>query len=825
MVSERVVADAAVLPRSRSTRVVHQVQPGGFAASTTARLRKRSHSQNQICHDVRATTDSSISTLRLRDLPLPAILQAGSAKRDVRAASATPATAIEADRTLCSSKPLQQEDGNQEESGMIIDTNSTTDPHNDNNQRDNHRLRDARYGISVNSSAQHPPRPKPTLSDYTPRFATLDRCGDSSHLDPLLAASSPPAASPNERTRAERVCDEILATERAYVRDLKILLRQFFAPLQEFALKYTIDLGSMSALHASIRTIVQIHSELLRQLAAPSTATSGLETRSRAREIVGGIYGVDVEHDDEDWTSVYAGSSIMGSLVARPESLRSESQPVSVEKVVAAFDFTIEFMKVYALYCSSYLHARDELEVLQKTHSGLNALTSQLNEQTHRDMRVDIVSLMIKPVQRICQYPLLFRELLTHAPSEAEGEHIAKTLRKIEGVSARVNEKVRDAQNNARLYELYKSIDPKSKIDLMQPSRTLLGEMIVRVVSSDTPCWSSFLRRLGGSSRRDRQREGVRRSCDSFLSSSGHSSALESTSPLLSPRSPQALESPRISMQSLMSTRSPLLLRRSSGEKMRLILLSDMLLMARKQEGKLRIKRQLCLSCAHTAATDDSTEPAAAHPWSLVIEMAKVGRCYCHHLTPATLKRSPKRRSSLSMALQGGHLESLTLKRTSQESSSATSPQKQDAPSQRTGSRLTGLLRGSEIVSAFRSARRYVVICSSEQQRAELAAILETAIARNARAPAKALSSMFPSVSNAAKFSAKFWRALKPRRLRTHQDTETATVAHETGMSAHVRQLAPHLAASSHHPSEEDDGSQISRLDRRSTDSSRREVV
>ncbi|TYZ67834.1 hypothetical protein PybrP1_000739 [[Pythium] brassicae (nom. inval.)] len=787
MVTGRREVNAVSPSRSRSTRSLRPpTQFDEFGDSTQPRPRKRSHSQNQIRRDVGRAVQSQnfasgtrTSVLRLRELPFPAPVVSKWAKRGVHEPLEAEATATLKTKppTVEHARVPRQETkvefkhhGGNQDHLRALDCLGPFDFANDNNQVDDNEA------LEVAATADEEPTPrspswKPAESEYTPRLAMVDRTGNRDSCLLSFLSMQSPGSAPLKWTYTERICDEILTTERAYVRDLETLLRHFFVPLQEYALKYTIPLGSVSALQASIRTIVHIHNDLLQQLVGTPPSGTRMHESVQVLGSVGGSWcngGHLAAANEGDVVPLWGGSSV---VKAQPQSpTRVEAKPPSVEVVVAAFDFTIEFMKVYAHYCSSYLQARDELELLQKTYSGLNALATKLDEDARRDLRVDIVSLMIKPVQRICRYPLLFRELRSHAGSETESERVEKSLRKIEDVSAHVNEKVRGAQNNARLYELYHMIDPKAKINLLQPSRTLLTEMVARVVCLDTPCWATFLQRLGRKDWGAQQRGAVLRSGDSFSSSSGHGSVLDASSPLLlNPRSRQSLASPRTSSQTSSPSRPQLLRRRSSGEKQRLILLSDVLLMARKQEGKLKVKRQLCLSCAHATA-DDSAGLSARHPWSFVVEVAKVGRCCCHHLSPATLKRAPQHRGSLSTTNR--QLGDTHSRLPAQEppadghtrpSAQPSGPLKQ--PMQRTGSRLGELLRNSELACALRPTKRFVVICSTEQQRTEFLETLKSAIARSARVPAKLPGSSLSSVSGAAKFSAKLWRALTPRRL------------------------------------------------------------
>ena len=74
--------------------------------------------------------------------------------------------------------------------------------------------------------------------------------------------------------------------------------------------------------------------------------------------------------------------------------------------------------------------------------------------ETSHGERID--SLLIRPVQRLCKYPLFFSELLGALPGEGgprlELEAAAEAVRR---VNEEVNAKIRGAEEGARLMELH----------------------------------------------------------------------------------------------------------------------------------------------------------------------------------------------------------------------------------------------------------------------------------------------------------------------------------------------------------------------------------
>lgn len=71
-----------------------------------------------------------------------------------------------------------------------------------------------------------------------------------------------------------------------------------------------------------------------------------------------------------------------------------------------------------------------------------------------------LISFLIKPIQRICKYPLLLEELLKHTPTnEVDAiELLSTTKQKIEEVVVYVNEGKRITENLYKIVEIQNSI-------------------------------------------------------------------------------------------------------------------------------------------------------------------------------------------------------------------------------------------------------------------------------------------------------------------------------------------------------------------------------
>ena len=71
-----------------------------------------------------------------------------------------------------------------------------------------------------------------------------------------------------------------------------------------------------------------------------------------------------------------------------------------------------------------------------------------------------LFSFLIKPIQRICKYPLLLRDLLKSTEeSHPDHENLVKSLQKIEEVVAYVNDRKRLAENLQKILDVQKQIE------------------------------------------------------------------------------------------------------------------------------------------------------------------------------------------------------------------------------------------------------------------------------------------------------------------------------------------------------------------------------
>lgn len=221
------------------------------------------------------------------------------------------------------------------------------------------------------------------------------------------------------------VLAEIIQTESDYVKDIEIVARLFIRPLME---KSLITREDHAALFSNLEVLVPVNQQLL--------------TRLQAEE--------------------------------NPEQL-----PIGTLFLEMA-----DYFKLYASYCANQPKFIATLDRLSKENS---TFEQYLYDQTiNPECRgLNLFSFLIKPIQRICKYPLLLRDLL----KVTEKDHfdyntLVESLGKIETVVAYVNDRKRLAENLQKILDVQDQIESTEELSLVEPSRRFVREGSINVVEN-----------------------------------------------------------------------------------------------------------------------------------------------------------------------------------------------------------------------------------------------------------------------------------------------------------------------------------------------------
>ncbi|KDO28544.1 hypothetical protein SPRG_06403 [Saprolegnia parasitica CBS 223.65] len=244
-----------------------------------------------------------------------------------------------------------------------------------------------------------------------------------------------------------------------------------------------LDLWEDTTPHPSVQCYAVLHEFVATELAY----FDALEAMKRVFDKV-----FHVAFDHPALTTLYATTmslhALHGEFVASLPTLADRVHDHVLEAhsraIMQALRRRLPFFKLYSHYCSAYKEVTTLLQVRPVTRVApeCQAFVVQLCHAS-RSLQVDMQSEMIKPVQRLCRYPLLIREWLAFAPPSLAGA-LQDLLLDVKNVAALVNERVRAEQNNLKLFELRARLVGPQCPELCLPTRHLLGDVHLHVVST-----------------------------------------------------------------------------------------------------------------------------------------------------------------------------------------------------------------------------------------------------------------------------------------------------------------------------------------------------
>ncbi|XP_041714198.1 dynamin-binding protein isoform X2 [Coregonus clupeaformis] len=177
--------------------------------------------------------------------------------------------------------------------------------------------------------------------------------------------------------KRSKVIDELLQTEKDYIKDLQMCVKEIIQPLQRNQVQ-NID---FDGLFGNINSVIDLSRRLFKTL------------------------------QDTD----------------------------SIGKVF--LDFKAELEEVYKIYCQNHDDAISLLEMYEKDESIQRHVLECLEKLRGKTNYINLGSFLIKPVQRVMRYPLLLMELLSATPeSHHDRPLLAQALLSIKEINVNINE-------------------------------------------------------------------------------------------------------------------------------------------------------------------------------------------------------------------------------------------------------------------------------------------------------------------------------------------------------------------------------------------------
>ncbi|KAI8853109.1 Dbl homology domain-containing protein [Chytridium lagenaria] len=222
-----------------------------------------------------------------------------------------------------------------------------------------------------------------------------------------------------EEIKRQEVIFELILTEKEYIRDLNIIINLFLSKLRE---KSILQPRQVAVVFSNIEQLLPVNQELMQRL------------QERRKE----SYGVVLQVGD-------------------------------------IFLNVAQYLKMYTIYCGNQPEALAFLKS-QKGNTELNLFLQYCFLRP--DCRgLDIGGFLLKPVQRICKYPLLIKELLKHtAEDHPDNDSLKNAYDLINSVVDTVNERRRFVENQQKMLAAVAKLDFDKYQLVHEPSRRFVME-------------------------------------------------------------------------------------------------------------------------------------------------------------------------------------------------------------------------------------------------------------------------------------------------------------------------------------------------------------
>uniref|UniRef100_A0A8C7DMH2 Dynamin-binding protein n=1 Tax=Oncorhynchus kisutch TaxID=8019 RepID=A0A8C7DMH2_ONCKI len=205
-------------------------------------------------------------------------------------------------------------------------------------------------------------------------LSTQPKCLESAPVSAVVAIEDPEQRMLEKRSK---VIEELLQTEKDYIKDLQMCVKEIIQPLQRKQVQ-NID---YDGLFGNINSVIDLSRRLFKTL------------------------------QDTD----------------------------SIGKVF--LDFKVELEEVYKIYCQNHDDAISLLEMYEKDESIQRHVLECLEKLRGKTNYINLGSFLIKPVQRVMRYPLLLMELLSATPeSHHDRPLLAQALLSIKEINVNINE-------------------------------------------------------------------------------------------------------------------------------------------------------------------------------------------------------------------------------------------------------------------------------------------------------------------------------------------------------------------------------------------------
>ncbi|XP_058518434.1 rho guanine nucleotide exchange factor TIAM2 isoform X2 [Ochotona princeps] len=258
------------------------------------------------------------------------------------------------------------------------------------------------------------------------------------------APPRPLARHLSDADRLRKVIQELVDTEKSYVKDLSCLFELYLEPLQS---ETFLTQDEMESLFGSLPEMLEFQKVFLETLEDGISASCDfnvLETPSQFRKLLFSLGG--------------------------------------------SFLYYADHFKLYSGFCANHIKVQKVLE-RAKTDKAFKAFLDARNPTKQHSSTLE--SYLIKPVQRVLKYPLLLKELVSLTDHESEEHyHLTEALKAMEKVASHINEM-------QKIYEDYGAVFDQLVAEQSGPEKEVTELSMGELLLHSTVSWLNPFLSLG----------------------------------------------------------------------------------------------------------------------------------------------------------------------------------------------------------------------------------------------------------------------------------------------------------------------------------------
>ncbi len=209
---------------------------------------------------------------------------------------------------------------------------------------------------------------------------------------------------------------ELLETEKLYLRDLEVLFDVYYHPLSE---SKTLNSQQMSSIFSNASEICNLHQMMWKELAPFDLKYNSNQPTEAVSDNNNNNNNNKNESHEVNRMSSNNNNNNNNNIKYNNNKYNNNSDKV-VEDIAEAAQVFLkysEFFKSYTVFCASQEKAPLTIADLKKNNkSFINFLNTSHHNPKTRMLPFD--SFLITPVQRVCRYPLLFTAIVKYIPPQ-----------------------------------------------------------------------------------------------------------------------------------------------------------------------------------------------------------------------------------------------------------------------------------------------------------------------------------------------------------------------------------------------------------------------